>query len=110
MTKVTTIETKAGNVTINAELFQGYINEAFDHLDAVAEADELFNEVVETVAETTGMKKPLVKKYLKARHKAQTKATKELGELFTALDNATVGAEGDTVVFDEVEQGQYADL
>jgi hypothetical protein len=95
MTQITTIETKTGNVTINAALFQGYIEEAFDHLDAAAEAQELFKEVVETVAETTGLKKAIVSKYLKARHAAATKQTKELGELFTALDDATIGATGD---------------
>jgi type VI protein secretion system component VasK len=110
MTQITTISTAAGDVTINSDLFQGYVNEAFDHLDAVAEATELFNEVVETVAETTKLKKPLVKKYLKARHEAKTKATKELGELFTALDEATSGATGSTVVLADDEQaGKYTD-
>lgn len=94
MTQVTTIATASGNVTIDGELFQGYINESFDYLDKIAEATELFKEVVETVAETTGLKKPLVSKYLKARHAAATKVAKDLGELFTALDEATVGATG----------------
>jgi predicted solute-binding protein len=92
MTKVTTIATKTGNVNINAALFQGYIDEAFDHLEAAAAAVEKFKEVVETVSETTGLKKPVVSKYLKARYETKTKDAKELGELYTALDNATVGA------------------
>lgn len=89
MTNVVSIDTKDGKATINGELFQGYLDEAYGYLDKIAEEEEKFKEVIETVAETTGLKPAIVKKYIKARYEAKTKATKELGEIFTAIDNAT---------------------
>jgi hypothetical protein len=87
----TTIATKDGNVTIDAALFQAYTEEAFEYLETIVEATDHFKELVETVEETTGLKKATVAKYLKARHAEKTKETKELGNLFAALDDA-VGA------------------
>lgn len=84
---VTTIETTDGTATINQELFQGYLKEAYEYLTEIANATELFKEVVETVAENTGLKKNKVSKYIKQRFEAKTKETKELGELFQNLDN-----------------------
>jgi predicted solute-binding protein len=91
MNNVTTIEFDGKNVQIDQKLFQGYLKEAFEHLGAIEEADQLFKEVVETVAETTGLKKAKVSKYLKERHAAKTKATRELGQLFEALDDVVEG-------------------
>ena len=85
--QITTISTSNGTVTINSELFQGYLEEAFDHLGTIEEAQGFFKEVVETVAENTKLEKKVVSKYLKQRHAAKTKETKELGELFQNLDN-----------------------
>lgn len=84
---VTTIDTSDGTATIDQELFQGYLKEAYEHLTAIEEATEMFKEVVETVAENTGIKKNKVSKYLKQRFEAKTKETKELGELFQNLDD-----------------------
>lgn len=86
MTQVTTIETSEGVAKIDADLFQGYLKEAFEHLDDVKEVQKSYKEVVETVAETTGLKKATVNKYFKQRHKAETAKTKALGELFSMLD------------------------
>lgn len=98
MSNTITISTINGPATINAELFQGYVSEAFEYLDAIEELKrklkdqkDLLKGVVETVAETTKLDKKIVAKYFTARHEESTKATKELGELFTALDEATVG-------------------
>jgi predicted solute-binding protein len=88
----TTIATKDGTVKIDSALFQGYTDEAFEYLEAIADAQTKFKEVVETVAETTGLKKPIVAKYLKARFEQKTKDAKDLGNLYSALD-AAVGAE-----------------
>ena len=88
MANITTIELTDGVATINDELFKGYMKEAFEHLTSKQEAEELFKEVVETVAETTGIKGAKVSKYLKERYKAETKKTTELGELFRTLDEA----------------------
>lgn len=88
MANVVTIETKNGQVTINSELLTGYIQEAFEHLTVKSEAEAMFKEVVETVAETTSLPKGVVSKYFKARFEEKTKDTKELGELFGKLDEA----------------------
>jgi ClpP class serine protease len=88
---ITTIATPTGTYNIDAALFNGYTKEAFEHLTNAAEAITLFKEVVETVAENTGMSKAQASKYLKARHEAKTKEVRELGDLFTALDKAVEG-------------------
>lgn len=84
--KISTIDTSEGTITINSELFTGYYQEALSVLDAIAESTKDFNEIVETVAENTGMKKAKVAKYFKERFAEKTKATKEIGELFGTLD------------------------
>jgi transcription termination factor NusB len=86
MSHITTINFEGTNVTIDQELFQNYMKESFEHLGAMEEADQMFKEVVETVAENTGLKKAKISKYLKERFAAKTKATKELGVLFEKLD------------------------
>lgn len=88
MSNVTTIEFDGKNVQIDQELFQGYIKEAFEHLGVMEEADQLFKGVVETVSETSGLAKAKVAKYFKESFTAKTKATRELGQLFEALDDA----------------------
>lgn len=88
MANTITIDLADGTATINDELFKEYLKEAYEHLTAKQEAEEMFKEVVETVAETTGLKKAKVSKYLKQRFEAKTKETKELGELFAKLDEA----------------------
>lgn len=88
---ITTLETSEGTATINQELFQGYVKEAFEHLTTMAEAEGYFKEVVETVAETTKLKKSKVSKYLKERYAAKTKATREMGALFEKLDEVVEG-------------------
>jgi hypothetical protein len=91
MTNVVSIEFDGKNVQIDQEMFQEYLKEAFEHLATIEEADQQFKEVVETVSETTGLKKAKVSKYLKERHAAKTKATRELGQLFEALDDVVEG-------------------
>lgn len=88
----TTIATKDGTVKIDSALFQGYTDEAFEYLKEIATQAENFKSVVETVAETTGLKKAFVSKYLKARFEEKTKDAKDLGNLYEAIDKA-VGAE-----------------
>jgi predicted solute-binding protein len=91
MSNIATIETAEGVVKIDEQLFKSYIREAFEHLGAIEQADSLFKEVVETVSETTGIKKSKVSKYFKERFAAKTKATKELGVLFEKLDEVVEG-------------------
>jgi predicted solute-binding protein len=91
MTNTTTIQLADGVATVDQELFQNYLKEAFEHLGAMEEAEDMFKEVVETVAETTKIKKSKVGKYFKERYAAKTKATKELGQLFEKLDEVVEG-------------------
>lgn len=91
MSNIVTLDTSEGTATVDQELFQGYLKEAFEHLGAMEEAESLFKEVVETVAETTKLKKSHVSKYMKERFAASTKKTKELGTLFSKLDEVVEG-------------------
>jgi hypothetical protein len=73
---------------VDATLFAGYKNEAVAVLDKVAEAQEEYKALVDTVAETTGLKKGLVGKYFKAAFAAKTEEAKQLAQAFEALDTA----------------------
>lgn len=87
MTNVTTIVVDGVNVNIDSEVFQGYTSESFGILKRQEIIKEEFKLLVETVAETTKLKKAVVSKYLKARFNLSTKEPKVEGELFEALDN-----------------------
>jgi len=97
MATVITIEQSEGVATVNDELFQGYLREAFEHLSQIEEGKDGFKEVVEALADATKLKPAKVSKYLKQRFDAKTKQTKELGVLFIKLDALLSG---------EVEQDQ----
>lgn len=86
MTQVTTIDFAEGAIKIDAKLFAGYNSEALDVLDKISELKKDFAEIVETVAENTGMKKAKVAKYFNERFTDKTKATAQLGELFAQID------------------------
>lgn len=88
MSKNIQIEVNGVMVEIDGELFKGYRQEAFEHLDSKKNADALFKEVVETVAETTGLKKGVVSKYLKTSYEAKLKAMQEEADLFSTIDEA----------------------
>lgn len=93
MTNVVTIEQSEGVVTINEDLLRGYLSEAFEHLAQIEEGKQGFKDVVEAVADATNLKPAKVSKYFKQRFEAKTKQTKELGELFTKLDDVLSGKE-----------------
>lgn len=85
-TNKTTIEVNGVAATFDHELMKGYLKEAFEHLDDVSEAQALFKEVVEAVADTTKLKKGKVAKYFKTKYKAKTSELKDEAELFGKLD------------------------
>lgn len=85
-TNITTIQTADGTAKIDSKLFIGYNQEALEILEKISELQKDFKEVVETVAENTGLKKPKVSKYFKERFKDSTKQTTQVGELFAKLD------------------------
>lgn len=87
MTQVT-IPTAAGNKDIDPALFAQYKDEAFGYLDTLEEAKGNLKEVIETLAESTGLTKGLVSKYLKARHAEKTADNIAEGKTFAALDEA----------------------
>ena len=89
MSKMVTIETPDGVIELDADLLNGYRTEAFEFLRDEAEAKRDFKDAVEAQAETLGISKKLLTKYLKASFKAKTKEARELGDLFTQLDEAT---------------------
>jgi len=82
-----TLETSDGVATIDAKLFQGYNQEA---LDLLSEADGImqnFKDVVETVAETTGLKKATVSKFFKQRYADKIREGAATAELFEQLED-----------------------
>lgn len=87
MTQVT-IPTADGNKDIDSALLAGYKDEAYGYFDALEEAKGNLDELLDTITETTGLKKGLVKKYLKARYDEKTEAAIAEGKTFAALDEA----------------------
>lgn len=74
-------------VTIDEKLFQGYNSEALEYLREAAEQMENFKDVVETVAETTGLKKAKVSKFFKDRYAQKIKEGSETAALFETLES-----------------------
>jgi len=81
----------SSNIEIDVALFNAYQQEAFLHLRTLEGAKEQLKEVVETMAETTGLPKTLLSKYLKAKYAEKTKELSEVGKCFEALDEGTAG-------------------
>lgn len=91
MTKFVSIATKNGNVEVEAELLKGYLSETAEHYEAIDEAKNELKLIGEAIEEKTGIKPAQFLKYAKARFDEKTEASKEIGELFTALDDAIDG-------------------
>lgn len=79
-----------GDETVNVDpkLLREYKAEASKYLNEEADAKAGFKEAVETMAETFGIEKGVLSKWLKAAHKAETKKTTELAQAFEQLDVA----------------------
>jgi len=84
---ITTIETTDGVAKIDSQLFAGYNSEAQEVLRKIANLTDDYKLIVETVAETTGLKKPKVSKFFKARYAESTELPAQEGELFLALND-----------------------
>ena len=74
------------SVTIDSNVFLGYVKESNRILDEIEELKKDHKEVVEAVVESTNLDKKDVGKYLKAKYKEDTKAAKAQGDLFSTLD------------------------
>lgn len=84
-----TIEVANGQTAnIQPDVLREYVREAYGYISEQEKAKGDLKELVETVAETTGLKKGVINKYFKARYKQATEAEKSLGKLFTQLDEA----------------------
>lgn len=81
-----TIQTAEGTATIDAKLFRGYWDEAFELLREQEAAKNNLKGVVEVVADATGLKKTSVNKFFKARFADKLAAQSETSELFEQLD------------------------
>lgn len=88
MTNVVSMTIKGQTVTIEQQLLEGYLNESYEHLDDINEANAQLKLIGEAIEEKTGVPAATFIKYVKAKHKQKTAAAKELGELFGAFDNA----------------------
>lgn len=88
MTKFVSIATKNGTIQIEAELLKGYLSETREHYEAIEDAKEQLKLIGEAIESKSNIPTAQFLKYAKARHDKKTKAAKEIGELFTELDNA----------------------
>lgn len=82
------ITTSDGVANVHPEVLRQYTREAFGHFDAMNTAKEELKQMIEAAAEGTKLPKKLIRKYLKAKYDAKVKETTELGNLFSALDEA----------------------
>jgi hypothetical protein len=88
MTTTVSLIYKGKTITVQADLLEGYINESYDHLDNINEANEQLKLIGEAIENKSGLPAAAFLKYAKARHKQKTGDAKALGELFGGLDNA----------------------
>jgi hypothetical protein len=81
---------KIGDKTyeFDAEALGEYKDEAFKYLEAEARAKEDFKGSIDSAAEATGLPKKFISKYLKKKFKDETKAAKQEGDAFAAVDEA----------------------
>lgn len=88
MTKQTIVGPDGEQVEIDAALFKASVEEAFEYLREIDNHKESLKEAIGTLAETTGLTKGYVSKYIKASYKSETEAAKLLGDSFASLDGA----------------------
>lgn len=91
MSKIAIKNTDGATVEIDVELFKGYQEEAFEYLRQEADQKANFKDAVETLADTIGVDKKVLTKYIKQRFKDATKEQTVLGEFFASLDDAQDG-------------------
>lgn len=91
---VAIVDADGTTVNVDPELLRQYVDEAFDHLRDQKKANTLYKEVVEAAAETTGVAKPLLNKWIKARFKDETKKLKAVAETFESLEAAIAVKQG----------------
>lgn len=88
---ITNIDVNGNTITIDSGLFMQQSAIAHKILADIEELTLDFKDLVEGIADATGMEKKHVGKYFKAKYKAATKAPKIEGDLFEALDNISEG-------------------
>lgn len=88
MTKTTTFQFDGKNVTIDRDLLNGYITEAFNHYEQIEDDKQELKLIGEALAAATGIKATKIMKYVKARYDAKVRDAKAIGSLFENLDIA----------------------
>ena len=64
-----------------------YLKEFITLQEGIDLKKDVIKNLIEGVSDSTGLEKVQVSKYFKARYDAKTGDTKEIGELFAALDD-----------------------
>lgn len=82
----TSITSATGNITIDSKALVGFTKESHGLLDKISELNKDFKELVESASDKTGVSKPNISKYFKARFSEKTKEAAALGDLFATLD------------------------
>lgn len=89
MSNTVNIELPDGTtVEVDSAVLIGYRDECFEFLREEADQKRNFKDAIEAQAETLGIDKKYLGKWIKQAFKAKTKETSALGELFSALDEA----------------------
>lgn len=83
------IPTAEGVKNVNPELLKSWKDEAFTYLKAEAVEKAKFKDLVKTIADSTGIKKGIISKWLKARYEDKIKDLSQVTETLEAL-NSTV--------------------
>lgn len=87
MATTVSIDTTEGSATINSDSFGDYNRRAIAVLSEIAALQEDFKVIVQEASDNTKLKKAKVAKFFKSRFDAKTKDVKQLGDLFTTLDD-----------------------
>lgn len=76
-------------IEVDAKLLRAQITEANGYYGEIDKQKDLLKDLIETIAEQTGLTKGFVSKYLKARYDTKTEEASLAGKAFQALDEAT---------------------
>lgn len=91
MTSTISTNTPDGNVTIEVQKLEELNRRSIALQSEIHALQEEFKDLVADGSKETGIKKPVLSKYLKARFNVKTKETKIAGDLYEVLDGALDG-------------------
>lgn len=82
------IPTEDGVKNVDPALLASWKDEAFEYLHNMEHNKTLLKELVDTMSESTDIKKGVISKWLKARYEDKIKALSQVTETLEALDSA----------------------